>query len=143
MTRLILALSLIAGGAAWAHQGVQNPGVMARMNGMSAIADSVKVIGTMARGRAAFDAEAAQTAALEIAAQARLIPELFEGADEDPKSEARPAIWANFEDFVAQSEALEALALDVSQAITSQADLGPALARLGENCKACHEDYRE
>mgnify|MGYP000966710880 CR=1 FL=1 len=87
MKRLILALSLVAGGAAWAHSGVQNPTVMARMTGMTAISEGVKVIGTMARGRAEFDVVAARQAALDIAAEAARIPALFE-AEEDDEDES-------------------------------------------------------
>ncbi|MFT6272564.1 MAG: hypothetical protein ACJA0F_001409, partial [Dinoroseobacter sp.] len=42
LIKMTLGVSLALGGAAWAHQGVQNAAVMARMNSMSAIADSVK-----------------------------------------------------------------------------------------------------
>ncbi len=143
LINLALGVSLALGSAAAAHQGVQNPAVMARMNSMSAIADSVKVIGTMARGTLEFDADAARLAAIEIAAQAARTPALFEDREDDPKSEARAVIWTDFEDFVEKSNALEALALDISQTISEPSDLAPALSRLADNCKACHGDYRE
>lgn len=143
LIKMTLGVSLALGGAAWAHQGVQNAAVMARMNSMSAIADSVKVIGTMARGTLEFDATAARLAATEIAAQAARTPALFRAPEDDPKSEARAAIWTDFEDFVEKSNTLETLALDLSQTISAPSDLAPALTRLADSCKACHGDYRD
>ena len=104
MRRWILAAGLIpAGGMALAHAGVENPAVKARMDAMSDIGAGTKVLGNMARGRVAFDAaEAEAEAALaRIATRAAETPALFEAQEDDPKSEALPAIWADFADFSA------------------------------------------
>ena len=45
--------------SALAHQGVQNPAVLARMTVMSAIAEDTKILGSMAKGDTAFAAEPA------------------------------------------------------------------------------------
>ncbi|NQY62048.1 MAG: cytochrome c, partial [Cognatishimia sp.] len=58
-TVLILTSSLMIASMALAHNGVKNPAVMARMQGMEQIGAASKVLGNMARGRVAFDAEAA------------------------------------------------------------------------------------
>jgi len=128
---------------AWAHQGVQNPAVKARMDGMSAIAENLKVIGTMAKGEIAFDANAAREAAAAMAEHAAATPDLFEANETDPKSEALPAIWDKFDDFTAKALELESIAKGLSASISSPADLRSALGALGENCKSCHEKYRE
>lgn len=72
----------LAASATLAHQGVQNPIVMARMEGMSTMADHVSVLGNMARGRAPLDPEAANAALQSLAGEATRIVELFE----DPAS---------------------------------------------------------
>lgn len=113
------------------------------MDGMSAIAENLKVIGTMAKGEIAFDANAAREAASAMAEHAAATPELFEANETDPKSEALPAIWAKFDDFTAKALELESIAKGLSASISSPADLRPALGALGENCKSCHENYRE
>ncbi|MEM9426633.1 MAG: cytochrome c [Pseudomonadota bacterium] len=126
-----------------AHEGVENPAVMERMHGMKQIAAHLKVIGDMAKGEAAFEAEAARNAASGIAKHAAAAPALFEAREDDPKSEAKPAIWENFEDFTRLSLELEVIATDLSATISTPEDLRPALQQLGQNCKACHTDYRE
>ena len=56
---LLVSASLLAS-AALAHQGVQNPAVMARMMGMTAIADATKALSEIAKGqRPLAEAEAA------------------------------------------------------------------------------------
>ena len=129
--------------AALAHQGVMNPAVKARMDGMSAIAESLKTLGMMARGATAFDAEAARGAASAIATHASALPGLFEANETDPMSEARPAIWTNFDDFSAKASELESIAAGLSASISTPEDLGPAMGSLGASCKSCHSIYRE
>lgn len=69
MKKTASALALIAAGtAALAHGGVTNKDVMARMMVMSSISDQMKVIGSMAKGETAFDADAVNAALIEIAA---------------------------------------------------------------------------
>ena len=127
--------------AAIAHEGVKNPAVMARMEGMSTIAESMKVIGDMAKGSTRFDAEAVRWALTTIAEQAVETRALFEPKELDPKSEALPAIWDDFDDFTAKASALETMALRVAATIEKPEDLRNALSLLGETCKSCHNTY--
>ena len=143
MRRLLILVALSAATVAAAHEGVKNPAVMARMNGMSAIAESVEVLGKMAKGATPFDAADAGAATVSIAKHAAEAPKLFEERAEDQKSEALPAIWENFDDFTAKSLELETIALRLSTSIKSIDDLPPALKRLGANCTSCHEVYRK
>lgn len=138
---LAAALAMIAA-AALAHEGVKDPQVKARMDAMEEIAAATKVLGQMARGATAFDAEEAHGAAASIAARAAEVPALFEAQADDPTSEALPAIWQNFGDFTAKAGAMEQAAR-AATAISSPADLGPALSALGTTCKDCHGPYRE
>ena len=136
-----IALGVWALGAL-AHQGVQNPAVMARMNAMSAIADATKTLGDMAKGSVSFDAPRAQAAAQALAEKAADVPGLFEAREDDPKSEALPVIWETFEDFRQKTEEMEAAAL----ALTNVADLGglrAGMGALGQSCKGCHQGYRK
>lgn len=141
MTR-ILALAALAATLAFgasAHADVENPAVKARMAAMKTIGGSMKTLGGMAKGAVAFDAAKAQAAVDAIAEQAELIPALFEANETDPKSEAAPAIWTNYDDFLKKTDMLKTAA---SVTLASQADLGPAMGGLGGSCKACHTDYR-
>lgn len=138
-----MALALLVASAALAHNGVKNAAVMARMNAMSGIGAEMKTLGEMAKGAAAFDANTAQAAAAAIAKHAAKTPALFEAQEDDPKSEATPAIWTNFADFTEKAAAMETIALDLSKSISTPGDLGAALKALGDTCKACHTDYRQ
>jgi len=142
--RIILPLLLaLAASAALAHGGVQNAAVLARMEAMKAIGDATKMLGEMAKGTTAFDADAARAAARTIAAHAAETPALFEARADDPKSEALPDIWENFEDFTARSNTLEKLAGDLASTLETPDELRAGLGQLAGACKACHAAYRE
>lgn len=144
MKRLATTALLVAlGTAALAHSGVKDKDVMARMEVMKAIGAQTKVIGTMAKGQAAFDAAAANAALRQIAAHSAQIPALFESQASDPKSEALPAIWEDWADFTALAEDSVTVAEGLAGSITSEADLRPALGQVGATCKACHSKYRQ
>lgn len=140
---LVFGLVLVTTTAALAHQGVQNPAVKARMDGMSAIAENVKTLGQMSKGATEFDATTARLAASAIAEHAAATPGLFEANENDPKSEARPEIWSNFEDFTKKAKELETIAIGFSTSINELADVNAAMRALGTNCKSCHSVYRE
>ena len=139
----VAAIALVLAGAAFAHTGVKNAAVKARMDSMSAIAAEMKTLGQMAKGAIAFDPEAAKAAAVTISEHAAEIPILFEAEENDPKSEAKAEIWDSFADFTAKSDSLEVLALELSDSIATESDLASAMKSLGATCQACHKDYRE
>ena len=142
MSRSLACLAaLLVASAVFAHQGVTNPAVMARMDGMSAIAAETKLLGEMAKGARAFDVEAAQAAARAIAAHGAEIPALFEAPETDPKSEALPAIWEDFASFEAAASALVTAAQAAD--LTTPEGLAPAVAAIGATCGACHKRFRE
>ena len=139
---LAFGLILVSTTAAIAHQGVQNPAVKARMDGMSAIAENMKILGQMAKGAIEFDATKARLASSAIANHAAATPNLFEADEADLKSEARPEIWSNFEDFTAKATELESVANGFSTSINQPTDLNAAMGALGAACKSCHSAYR-
>lgn len=138
-----LAGAMVLTTAALAHQGVQNAAVQARMDGMSAIGANMKTLGAMAKGQVAFDAGQAKEAAAAVAQEAARIPSLFEAQETDPKSEALPVIWSEFDRFTAIADDLEAAATAAAGALNGPEDLGPALKAIGGQCSACHKAYRE
>ena len=140
ITTISLAL-MLAATAALAHKGVQNQAVKARMDNMSELAAATKTIGEMAKGITEFDKTAAARALADLSTHGQKIPDLFEAREDDPKSEARDSIWKKWDDFTARSAAM----IQTVDAITLDGpdDLRPALAKIGETCRACHEAYRE
>lgn len=144
LKKTVFVVALVAlGSAALAHGGVRNEDVLARMEVMKTIGDQMKIIGAMAKGEAKFDASAANDALTEIAAQSAQIGPSFETRANDPKSEALPAIWQDWEDFAQLASATETTAEGLIGTVSAQADLGLALGKLGGTCKACHSKYRK
>lgn len=141
--RWIFLVSLILATAAFAHEGVKNPGVMARMHAMKDMGADLKALGRMTLGAVPFDEKAAEAYLNDLRLEAREIVTLFEGADEDPKSEALPVIWDNFEDFSKRARALEAYLAAQAGTVMSVQDLEPIFATLSADCRACHKIYRE
>lgn len=125
-----------------AHEGVKNPVVMERMEGMKAIGAGMKTLAGMAKGEIAFDAAKADAAVAAIAENGAMVPAKFEANETDPATEALPAIWDNWDDFVSKNKDMVMAAKAVG-AIPDQAALGAALGKIGGTCKACHRDYRK
>lgn len=139
--RILAAVALVAATAAVAQSAVENPAVKARVAAMKTIAMNTKALGDMAKGAVAFDAAAAGSAAAAIAEQAALVPGLFEAQEDDPESEAKAEIWANFDDFTAKANGLETAA---AAATTDSLDgVRASLGQIGGACAACHKVYRE
>lgn len=142
-TRLIAIVAILGATAALAHQGVQNPAVKARMDGMSVIAAAMKGLGAMAKGEASFDADLARQNAADVAREAARIPILFKANEDDPKSEAKPGIWTSFDDFALLAAKLEQTAHGAAAKMDTIEGVRAALRSMGQTCKACHETYRE
>ena len=140
MTRFVFVAAIFVAGAALAHDGVKNPAVTARMEGMKQMGGAAKILGEMVKGAVAFDAASANAAMETLRVESARIEALFEAEEDDPKSEALPAIWQDYPDFAAKAEALKAAA---SQTVGSLAELQGVTSQIGGVCRACHKDYRE
>ena len=141
--RWVLIGLLMSTGTAVAHEGVKNPGVMARMHAMKDMGAEVKALVAFIEGKQAFDAERVQARVNRLAEDVARTGALFKGADEDPKSEALPVIWEDFADFEARAEAVETFLRAEAAGLQSVDDLGPFVQKLGAQCKACHRVYRK
>lgn len=136
-SRLVLAASLAFPALAFA----EDDPVAARQALMKDIGAQLQVVGGMARGQTQLDPAAANAAFAKIHELSIAVPAAFETEADAPESEALPAIWASWDDFVAKADALR-LTTD-GLLIASEADLGPAMQALGAACSGCHQSYRE
>lgn len=137
---LVIGAVLISG-AAYAKGDRTDPNAKARSDLMRVVGKNTGILGDMAGGKAAYDAaaaEAAKAALIEAAGQVETAFKDQGGAD--PASEAKPEIWANWDEFLADAKALgdAAGAMDVSSAET----IGAGMGALGGACKDCHTDFR-
>jgi cytochrome c556 len=140
---LATATFLLAAAAAFAHQGVQNEAVKARMHSMTLLDKDLKMLISMAKGELPMDAPAAQEAIYRIETGTPDITVLFKAPENDPKSEALPAIWDEFDRFAALTRDLEQAAATAAPTIQDRPTLAQAIANIGGACRACHKRYRE
>ena len=132
------ALALVATVAIAAE--ATDPVVKARQELMDVQGKNAKILGEMAGGKAAFDAVAAEAAKAVLIATSTEIAAKFEMQASDPKSKAKPEIWANSADFTAKAGALNAAATALDASTLEGVQAG--MAGVGGACKACHTAYR-
>ena len=142
-TAVLAIATAVTACAALAHEGVKNPAVMARMDGMKEIQKHLTTLGKMAKGESVFDAKTARASFAATAGESSRVVSLFQLPETDPKSEASQDIWENWAEFNALAGDMERVATDLAGQVATIEDLRPALAALGETCKACHAKYRE
>ena len=118
----------------------ENSGYVERSKLMQNIRLEFSVLARMSREKIEFDESLATSARLNLLRFAASTPAIFEDDDLPINSEALPAIWENWDDFVSKSEDLEfALeGVDTSTLI----DLRDSLRNVGAACGSCHQKYR-
>ena len=133
--------AVLSAGAAFAEEERTDPNAIARGELMTTIGKNIGIIGDMAGGKTEFDAAAAEGAkAALIEATGKIEATFKDQGGADPASEAKPEIWANWDDFLKKATAASdaANALDVASLDTVKAGMGA----LGGACKDCHTTYR-
>jgi cytochrome c556 len=114
-----------------------------RQGEMDGVRDAMKVLGEMAKKETAFDAAVVHKSAEEIALHLTEATELFpEGSDKgDVETWAKPEIWSDRDNFdrIMNDARESAVAL---QSVDDEDAFMPALGKLGNDCKTCHEQYR-
>lgn len=139
--KAVMIGAVVIAGAAYAKGDRTDPNAKARSDLMRDIGKNIGVLGDIAGGKAAYDAAAAEAAKAALIADAAMIETAFkdQGAA-DPASEAKPEIWANWDDFLADAKALgdAAAAVDVASAES----IGAGMGALGGACKDCHTEFR-
>ena len=139
LTLIFLAISPVA----FAHSGVKDKNVKERMMVMKAMADNTKIIGQMLKRKTQFDANEAKSALERLSSLSLKTPKVFTVNATDPKSEAKPAIWDEFDEFTKLSLELAETSIVLANSIENIEDLRPALKRISSGCKSCHSKYRE
>ena len=151
---LLLGVLAIAG-QALAHTGAMGI-VKERMDAMSLLGDHAKTVGDMLKGKLSFDLQAVEEAAQAFVSHGDQIPSLFpdtEDSRESAVTDALPAIWDNWDDFVAlaeqftnDSQSLLTVATDLSSGTESIDDQSRAIRtvffKTAKNCSECHEQFR-
>ena len=143
ITKLLILIFVTISSIAFAHSGVKDKNVKERMMVMKAMADNTKIIGQMLKGKTSFDENEAKLALERLSSLSLKTPKVFEVNATDPKSEAKPAIWDEFDEFTKLSQDLAEATEVLAGSVGTINDLRPALKRVSSGCKACHSKYRE
>ncbi|MBD3647221.1 MAG: cytochrome c, partial [Pseudomonadales bacterium] len=80
-----------------------------------------------------------------IADLAEVVPHCFPEGSGEGKTEALPVIWEEPEAFKQTMDDFVSAARGISEAAATgeMSEIGPAIDKLGQACKGCHDDYRE
>jgi cytochrome c556 len=139
--KAIVIGAVLAAGAAFAEGDRTDPNAIARSELMKKQGMNAGILGKMAKGEEPYDLAKAEAAKAGLIETAGMIEATFkdQGAA-DPASEAKPEIWANWDDFLLKAKALgdAATALDVASAET----IGAGMGGIGGACVDCHKAYR-
>jgi cytochrome c556 len=114
-----------------------------RQMAMEGVRDGIMTLGAIAKSEQPFDAEVVQASAAKIADHLAKAAELFpEGSDAgEVQTWAKPEIWTDREHFDETLESTRQAAVDL-QSVTEAEAFPPALGKLGNGCKSCHDVYR-
>ena len=115
-------------------------GYVERSKLMQNIRLEFSVLARMSREKIEFDKSLAESARINLLKLAASTPTIFEDDDLPINSEALPAIWENWDDFISKSEDLEFVleGVDTSTLIGLRGSLGNVSAA----CGSCHQKYR-
>ena len=141
--KMFTVVLITASSIVFAHSGVKDKNVKERMMLMKEMANNTKTIGQMLKGKTPFDANEAKLALERLSSLSLETPKVFEVNATDPKSEAKTAIWDEFDKFTKLSQELAEATEVLAGSVGTINDLRPALKRVSLGCKACHSKYRE
>ena len=114
-------------------------GYVERSKLMQNIRLEFSVLARMSREKIEFDESLAESTRLNLLKFAASTPAIFDDDDLPINSEALPAIWENWDDFVSKSEDLEFVLEGVDT--STLLDLRDSLGNVGAACGSCHQKY--
>jgi len=117
--------------------------IKARHEAMEEIGKSIGALAAIAKKEAPFEAAIVKENADRIAKLLEKSAGLFpEGSDKgDVETWAKAEIWSDPDGFKKSLEQCHAAAAEMAS-VTEEAAFGPALGKLGNGCKGCHDKYR-
>ncbi len=135
--------AVLAASAAYAQDAEPtDPNAIARSQLMKIVGMNTGILGNMAGGKEPYDAAKAEGAkAALIDASTKIEATFMEQGGADAASEAKPEIWANWDDFLVKAKALGTAAGAVD--VASAESIGAGMGAIGGACKDCHTTYRK
>jgi cytochrome c556 len=116
-----------------------------RQGGLQLLSRNVSILNSMAKGDVPYNKEVAMQKAEFVNT---LAPEIFgagfgTGSDKGLPTRAKPAVWAEGDNFKAAQEKLFAVLKKIQAGAGDQASLKAAMADVGGACKNCHDNFRD
>jgi cytochrome c556 len=142
---LIMVSGVLAAANINAHSGATGV-VKQRMDVMSDMADAMKAMASVVKGKQEFNRELFIEGGELIAGHSNMLPELFPEGSIQGSSEALPIIWQQWDDFLKLNDGTKANAekmVKMAQDGSDLRSLTKQFVKLGGDCKACHKDYRK
>ena len=114
-----------------------------RQKAMEGVRDGMMNLAAIAKKEKPFDADVLRASSAKIADHLAQAAELFPaGSDKgEVQTWAKPEIWTDREHFDEIFESTLQAAVDL-QSVTEAEAFPPALGKLGNGCKSCHDLYR-
>jgi len=144
-SRLLFAAACAAFAASALAHSPEEDAVEYRQGLMTVIGWNFGPLGAMVKGKKPFDASAFALHAERIAYLSDQVVEGFpKGSDKAAHTDAKAALWANFDDFSDKAKAFntESRALAEVARSKDEAKMKAQFKKVAEACKACHEKYK-
>lgn len=144
----LLVVVLVGSSSVTGHEGATGI-VKERMDAMSEMGDSTKLIAEMLKGERTLDADVMKTAVDLLVSHGDEMASWFPDTKQSRtghKTEALPEIWENFDEFESQSEDMTEKARDLRMVLEQSAsvsEIKKSFGDLAKTCKACHKDFRQ
>jgi cytochrome c556 len=140
-TKHALAVALVAGTASIAISSTD--AIRDRQQAMKDVGGAMQNLAAIVKKEAPFDAAVVKDNAGAIAEALERAAGLFpEGSDKgDVETWAMAEIWSDRADFDEKFQAAKAEAVAL-QSVAVESAFPPALGKLGDTCKGCHQTYR-
>ena len=116
-----------------------------RQSAMTLVGWNFGPLSAMVKGKVVWDAREFALHADRLAQLAPQVPEGFaKGSDKGAETDAKPAIWANPDDFQSKANDFisEARALSDVAKDGDEAKMKEQFRKLAGACKACHDKYK-
>ena len=142
-TPFLILLPLLALAVAPFAVAVDADPISARQDEMEGVLDAMKVLSGIAKKQAPFDAAVVKQNATAIAGHLAKAKDLFPAGSDKGGMEtwAKPEIWSDRAGFDAKMQAGHDAALALA-GVADEAAFPPAMGKLGNTCKSCHESFR-
>ena len=114
-----------------------------RQHAMENVGDAMMALAAIAKGEAPFDAAVVKKNAATMEEHLKKASTLFpEGSGQgDVETWAKAEIWSDRAAFDTKFKEAQAAAAAL-QSVSQEAAFRPALGKVGDSCKSCHQTYR-